>query len=118
MLKPRTSGWIPVIAFLLYFVMTGVGAAAQTAETPAEQIVRHQAKQLPTEEIETYWDNLLQEYGGFFPDRSPPSFIDMIVPGGEGYGMGDILAGLTRFLFHELLYNGRLLVMIVVLTVF
>lgn len=116
MLKQRLARWSLAAAVVLYLL--GISVAAKAAGSPADVIIEHQAKQLPTEEVEQYWDNLLKEYGGYFPDRSPPSLMEMIIPGGKGYGIGDVLSGLAKFLFHEVLYNGKLLVMIVVLTVF
>jgi len=88
------------------------------AETPVETIVREQAKRLPTEQVEQYWQQLLDEYGGYFPDNKPPSFMEMIVPGGEGFKLGDALRALGAYLLHEVLVNGKLLASIVVLTVF
>src|SRR5690606_20786494 len=47
-----------------------------------------------------------------------PTLMEMIVPGGEGFKLSEVLGGLLRFMFHEILYNGKLLVTIVVITVF
>lgn len=71
-----------------------------------------------TEAVETYWNRLMKEYGGFFPDQKVPSFMEMIMPGGEGLKLTTVLAGLLRYVLHEVLYNGKLLVTIVILTVF
>lgn len=68
--------------------------------------------------VENYWERLTKEYGGFFPDGEVPGFMEMIMPGGEGLKLGTVLSGLLRYVLHEVLYNGKLLVTIVILTVF
>lgn len=83
-----------------------------------ESIANDQLRGMNTEAVETYWNRLMKEYGGFFPDQKVPSFMEMIMPGGEGLKLTTVLAGLLRYVLHEVLYNGKLLVTIVILTVF
>jgi stage III sporulation protein AE len=83
-----------------------------------ESIASDQLRGMNTEAVETYWNRLMKEYGGFFPDQKVPSFMEMIMPGGEGLKLTTVLAGLLRYVLHEVLYNGKLLVTIVILTVF
>ncbi|WP_314585261.1 stage III sporulation protein AE [Paenibacillus terrigena] len=88
------------------------------AAAPMDGLVQSQAKDLPTGEIEQYWDKLMNQYGGFFPDQQSPSFMDMLLPEGKGFSLKYAFQGLLKFLLHEVIYNGKLLVTIVVLTVF
>lgn len=74
--------------------------------------------EVPIDQIESYWESLMDEYGGFFPDKSPPKFRDLLRPEEDEALFVTFLTGLIRFFFHELLYNGKLLVTIVILTVF
>lgn len=107
--------WYAVALFIfLYFWHT----VAAVAAGPVDMIVEKQAEQLPTEQVEQYWDQLLQEYGGYFPDNKSPSLMDMILPGGDKFSFKDVLSGLLRFMFYEVLYNGKLLVSIVIITIF
>lgn len=85
--------------------------------TPVEQIIKEQAERLNTDQVEQYWNQLMKQYGGYFPDSRTPSFMEMLT-GSKGFGIGSIFTGILRYLFHELLYNGKLLVSIVVLTIF
>ena len=87
------------------------------ADAPANQLIQQQASNLPTDEVENYWDKLMKDYGGFFPDQKTPSFMDMLLPGGEGLGIKNVMSGLTSFFWHEVLYNGKLLVTIVMLSI-
>ncbi|GGF88303.1 stage III sporulation protein AE [Paenibacillus aceti] len=88
------------------------------AEGPDSRWIERQTEQLPTDEVETYWHNLMKEYGGFFPDRDVPSFMDMLVQEGQGFSMKTGFLGLMRYMWHEVLYNGHILVTIVLLSIF
>ncbi|WP_152394064.1 stage III sporulation protein AE [Paenibacillus guangzhouensis] len=88
------------------------------AAAPMDGLVQSQAQDLPTGEIEQYWDKLMKQYGGFFPDQQSPSFMDMLLPEGKGFSLKYAFQGLLKFLLHEVIYNGKLLVTIVILTVF
>lgn len=111
----RTRKWI---AGWLLVMMCSLGVANITWAGPAEQFIEQQAEDLQTDEIEGYWNDLLKQYGGYFPGGQPPSFMEMLLPGGEGLSLKTVAAGLLKYLFHEVLFNGKLLVTIVVITVF
>ncbi|MBB3109173.1 stage III sporulation protein AE [Paenibacillus phyllosphaerae] len=102
------------------FVFAGEEGAPQTEAQPANPnaIADEQLSGIDTEAVESYWNKLMDEYGGLFPDREVPSFMEMILPGGEGLKLTTILRGLMEYVLHEILYNGKLLVTIVMLTVF
>lgn len=90
-------------------------AARVYADIP-QQVPEVQMDLLDTDQVERYWEQLLHEYGGYIPGKHPPSLMEMIR--GEGFTIGQILGALLRLLFHEVLYNGSLLVSIIILTVF
>ncbi|WP_225442766.1 stage III sporulation protein AE [Paenibacillus lycopersici] len=93
-------------------------AADRDADAVNQRLSDEQLQGIDTEAVESYWNTLMKDYGGFFPDRKVPSFIQMIMPGGEGLKLSTVLSGLLRYALHEVLYNGKLLVTIVILTVF
>ncbi|ACT00954.1 stage III sporulation protein AE [Paenibacillus sp. JDR-2] len=95
------------------------GAAQQQSDTTmTDQLTESQLKGLDTGTVENYWNQLKVEYGGYFPDEKMPSFFEMLKPGGEGLKLSTVFKGLLGYFFHEVLYNGKLLVTIVMLTVF
>ncbi|WP_282935747.1 stage III sporulation protein AE [Paenibacillus sp. RC67] len=106
---------ISLVSDPLAFGITEDTSIAQA--TPVEQIIKEQAARLNTDQVEQYWNQLMKTYGGYFPDRKTPSFMEMLT-GAKGFGIGSIFSGILRYLFHELLYNGKLLASIVVLTIF
>jgi stage III sporulation protein AE len=82
-----------------------------------EDWVRAQSDIVRTDEVEHYWDTLMRQYGGWFPGGNP-TFQDALLPGGDGFSLTNIFSGLLSFLLHEIVVNGKLLAMIVILTVF
>ncbi|MBH5318070.1 stage III sporulation protein AE [Paenibacillus sp. GSMTC-2017] len=110
------------VAVFCFSFMTSIskaeGEPSGVTTTPtAEELTKEQLGVLETEPVENYWNKLRDEYGGYFPDQGVPSFSQMIMPGG-GMKLADVFQGLLRYLWHEVLYNGKLLVTIIMLTVF
>ncbi|GGH25184.1 stage III sporulation protein AE [Paenibacillus segetis] len=88
------------------------------AEGTDDGWVQRQAEELPTDQVESYWQQLMKNYGGFFPDQNMPSFMDMLIQKDSGFNLKSALSGLMRYMWHEVLYNGHILVTIVLLSVF
>ncbi|MEX2414930.1 MAG: stage III sporulation protein AE [Paenibacillaceae bacterium] len=88
------------------------------AAAPMDSIIGEQSGKLPTEEIENYWKQLSNEYGGYFPENRTPTFKELIAPGGEGFSLSHVLQAFLRFFFFEVVHNGKLLASIIILTVF
>ncbi|MFC5701060.1 stage III sporulation protein AE [Cohnella faecalis] len=127
----RAGGWrkwlavLPLAALLL----TAIGwvrgeAAAAAPDAPAASsdlsgdLAKEQSKDVDVGEIESYWNDLKNRYGGYFPEGKLPELKELMFPEGKSFGFGQALGGLFRFLLHEVLYSGKLLVTIVLLTVF
>ncbi len=110
-------GWI---LLLLGGMIVPLDSAAATtiADSPPEQLIHDQSEQLSTNEIEQYWKKLSADYGGYFPENRMPGFRELLAPGGEGISFSSLLRGFLQFFFFEIMHNGKLLVSIVVLTVF
>ncbi|MFC5532569.1 stage III sporulation protein AE [Cohnella yongneupensis] len=123
---------IAIIGILLYLLIStfGVvqaavpdqaGQAQDGPETGAEvsgELAKAQSEDVDTAQIQKYWNDLKNEYGGYFPDGKLPELRELMFPSGGGWNTGQALAGLARFFLHEVLYSGKLLVTIVLLTVF
>jgi stage III sporulation protein AE len=104
------------LPFLLLSFLYGLFGSAAAA-SPVDQIVKEQAEHLPTDQIEQFWNKLVQEYGGYFPDSRTPSFMELLT-GTEQFSIASALQGVLKYFFHEIVYNGKLLAAIVVLTIF
>ncbi|WP_260503937.1 stage III sporulation protein AE [Paenibacillus illinoisensis] len=109
--------WRLTIVLVLCFLFAIVGQVAAGSSSPTDEWMQQQADQLPKDQVEKYWDQLMQQYGGFFPDGKTPSFMDMLIPGNEGLSLKSVFVAIGTFMLHEILYNGKLLVTIVMLSV-
>ncbi len=110
--------WIRFLMILYIFFYVGSIGLSAKASAPQDEFFTHQAEQLQIDQVDQYWNHLMDEYGGFFPDNKTPSFMELILPGGEGLSLKQISLGFLKFFLFELLHNGKLLVSIVILTVF
>jgi stage III sporulation protein AE len=107
-------GIVPAVIGLVTLVFPGFASAA----SPDKQLVERQLEDLNLDQIEQFWHELMTRYGGFFPQGSTPSLMEIILPGGEGFSIGAVMQGILKFMFFEIAFNGKLLVSIVILTVF
>ncbi len=100
------------------FILTLLHSAAPAfAQEPADAVIKEQARHVHTDGVEKYWNDLMQKYGGYFPDSKPPSYMDLLT-GTGGFSLKTVLKGLARYFLHELIYNGKLLASIVILSIF
>ncbi|WP_372629702.1 stage III sporulation protein AE [Cohnella sp.] len=84
----------------------------------SEDLARRQSEELELGRIQQYWNGLKSEYGGYFPEGKLPELRQLMFPQGESWNIGQVLSGLAKFFLHEVLYSGKLLMTIVLLTVF
>lgn len=127
---PRAFLWLPLLALFLSlaasaFAAGHAGAAPATSEpVPSDpgsfvaELAEKQSRQAEMREIENYWNDLKRQYGGYFPEGKLPELRQLMFPDGETWSIGQAFSGLLRFFLHEVLYSGKLLVTIVLLTVF
>ncbi|WP_409289206.1 stage III sporulation protein AE [Peribacillus sp. SCS-37] len=91
--------------------------AEEDGKPPAtEQMMNSQLEKLGVDSLREYWEKVSTEYGGFLPESQKGSFMDFI-RGEKKFSISEWAKGLGKFVFHELLVNGRLLGTLVILTV-
>jgi stage III sporulation protein AE len=130
--RTRTSaiGKLLMLVLLAFPLFLFAGSAAASPESGGAQsggagppavsgdaIVREQSQRVDTEQVEAYWNRLMNQYGGYFPEVRMPNFTDLLT-GGQGFHVENLFKGLLRYLFHEIVVSSKLLGGIVVLTVF
>jgi stage III sporulation protein AE len=109
--------WKP-LGILLACLFFGWISVASAEGSPADQIVEYQVQQLPTEPVEQFWDKLVKEYGGYFPENRVPSFMELLTNKNGGFQLSAMAKGMLRYFLYEIIHNGKLLASIVILTVF
>ena len=113
------------LVFLLLFfelfwppvVQAADGGAEGEGGNRLEGLIEEQLEELGTNEVENFWQRLKEEYGGFLPESQPQDLKDFLTVEGSLFSL-NLLKGFLKYLFHELILNGKLLGMIVLLTVF
>jgi stage III sporulation protein AE len=115
----QMAAWLRGLLACLFFLFgwsSVLGNAHAVENSLEEKVIRTQLDHLQTDEVKSYWEELSREYSQFLPDRQPPDIFDLILQG-KGIRWGEIFQGMIRYLFNEVLYNGKLLGTIIVLTV-
>ncbi|WP_246944586.1 stage III sporulation protein AE [Bacillus pinisoli] len=110
------SRFIAVIVLLLISICSPLSVQASTPSIQ-DRVIDDQLDRLGIEEIRKFWDDVVQDYGGYLPESQKGSFMDF-VKGEKKFSIEQWLEGIARFLFHELIANGKLLGTLIMLTIF
>lgn len=106
-----------LLGVLIFLAVALSPEIVQASSSIQEKVIDEQLDQLGIEEIRKFWDDIVQEYGGYLPESQKGSFIDF-VKGDKKFSTEEWLKGILRFLFHELIANGKLLGTLIMLTIF
>lgn len=107
-----------LVVLVLFFVQADVVTAAENdEETITDELVQSQMERIGIEDITKFWDDIVTEYGGFLPESQKGSFMDFVT-GDKQFSFSEWFKGLGKFVFHELLVNGKLLGSLILLTIF
>lgn len=109
----RSFGIKLSFAFFLFFSLPIIVQAS-----PLEQnVVDEQLGKLGIEGVKKYWDDLVAKYGGYLPESQKGNFMEF-VKGEKEFSIKEWVIGLLKYLFHELVANGKLLGTLIMLTIF
>ncbi|WJE51654.1 stage III sporulation protein AE [Bacillus cereus] len=109
----RRFGTKLLFACFLFFSLPIVVQAS-----PVEQnVVDQQLDKLGIEDVKQFWDGLVTKYGGYLPESQKGSFMEF-VKGEKEFSIKEWMMGLLKYLFHELVANGKLLGTLIMLTIF
>ncbi|KEK26120.1 stage III sporulation protein AE [Bacillus gaemokensis] len=109
----RRLGAKLLFACFLFFSLPIVVQAS-----PVEKnVVDQQLDKLGIEDVKQYWDGIVTKYGGYLPESQKGSFMEF-VKGEKEFSIKEWMIGLLKYLFHELVANGKLLGTLIMLTIF
>lgn len=108
----RKIFWLTLI---LTIVIIGLNLNKVEAN-PTEVIIKKQLDGIDTQKIENFWDQLMSEYGGFFPENNK-SLFELILPN-QDFKIQSFFTGILKYFLYEILYNAKLIGTIILLTVF
>ncbi|WP_339146746.1 MULTISPECIES: stage III sporulation protein AE [unclassified Sutcliffiella] len=107
---------LAIIAALLILLFIPFEIVQASPSSPSE-LVTEQMEGVDVEEIKVYWEEIMQEYGGFLPETQKGTFMEF-VKGDKSFSLKEWSKGFVKYLFHELLANGKLLGSLILLTIF
>lgn len=90
---------------------------AETEEIKEEQIDEVLLESLSLDEIAKYWNDLSREYGQFLPDITEKD-VKELVKEHNTISIKSTLIGLLKFLLYEIIVNGKLLGILIIMTIF
>ncbi|WP_074011055.1 stage III sporulation protein AE [Numidum massiliense] len=80
--------------------------------------VKKQLEALDTGPIESFWQQIYDNYDEFLPENSGPSLVDLVLRPGEGFSFKEALTGFIKYFFYEIAHSGKLLTSIAMLALF
>lgn len=106
-----------IILFTILFFMAGSPVAAESTSEENETISHMLVEEIELEGIQQYWDMLTNEYGGYLPELDKMSLTEFLKENGP-FSIKNTMLGLLKYLFYELVLNGKLLGLLLLLTLF
>ncbi|WP_077326907.1 stage III sporulation protein AE [Virgibacillus siamensis] len=104
-----------ITLFTLIMLFSGQQSADASPET--QQPEKKMMDQISLDGIQTYWQKLGNRYDGYLPVLKKTSLYDFIKDNGS-FSVKNTLKGLIEYLFHELIVNGKLLGLLLMLALF
>jgi stage III sporulation protein AE len=102
---------------LLIIIIWSPFSVQASSPSIQDKVIDEQLDRLGIEEIKEFWDDIVEDYGGYLPESQKGSFMDF-VKGEKKFSTEQWLKGMMKFLFHELIANGKLLGTLIMLTIF
>ncbi|HLQ97683.1 MAG TPA: stage III sporulation protein AE, partial [Candidatus Dormibacteraeota bacterium] len=105
---------IAILFIFLLFPLDMYPVAAESTEQHVEDIMD---ENISLNEIESFWDELINEYGGFIPELKKTTLREFL-KNNDQFSLKSTINGLLKYLGYELILNGKLLGSLLLLTLF
>ncbi|WP_071395719.1 stage III sporulation protein AE [Bacillus tuaregi] len=120
-MKQRLSIFLLFYVVASFLLIPSVQASPQEedpiVESGIQDLVDSQLESLDLDELKAFWEDIMDEYGGFLPESQKGSLYDF-VKGEREFSFKEWFSGAMKYAFHEFIANGKLLGTLVMLTVF
>ena len=110
----KITVFICMIICCFTMLPTNIFAETEVEEQPIDDTL---LEAISLDEITSFWNNISQEYGDFLPELTEKNLNDLIKEHGT-ISVKSILKGIIKFLFYELVVNGKLLGTLMIITIF
>ncbi|MBD8070406.1 stage III sporulation protein AE [Bacillus sp. PS06] len=101
---------------IIFFVLLTLPQIVQ-ASPQDDSLVKEQIENLGLDEIKVYWEKVVSDYGGVLPESQKGSLVEFI-SGEKKLSLKEWLLGFVKYIFYELIANGKLLSTLIMLTIF
>lgn len=108
--------FVLLVVIFLNFIQCSTALATEEVINP-QSIVNNQIEKLNIEELSSFWNEVITEYGGFLPESQKGTFKEFL-SGEKNFSMSEWGTALLKYIFHEFIANGRLLSTLIFLTIF
>lgn len=105
------------VAFGFFLLLFSSSPQYVKAIEEQEEVEDALINEISLQGMQDYWNELVQEYGGYLPDLQKTGIYDFI-KNDEKFSIKQVLLGALEFLIHEIILNGKLLGMLFMLTLF
>lgn len=111
----KKESWSRALLILTAVIL--VPAAARAQEVTPDSLLQQQLNSLDMAQVQSFLDEIDREVGEYLPDLSLGAMIRAVREGQLHFSLRDILAGLARYLFRELLADSHLLGQLLILAI-
>ncbi|MBP1969716.1 stage III sporulation protein AE [Virgibacillus natechei] len=106
-----------LIIILITLISPFLASSVASAEQETDEVEDALLDEVSLEGVQEYWNLLINDYGGYLPELEKTSLYDAIKNGGS-FSLKNIVTGFVDYFFHEIIQNGRLLGLLLMLTLF
>lgn len=106
-----------IVASIIFFLFSPLIVQASPIDNAEKSFIDTELEKLGIDEIKHFWDEIVNEYGGFLPESQKGTFIEF-VKGDKQFSIQEWLQGFLKYILYELLANGKLLGTLIMLTIF
>lgn len=108
----------PSMIILFTLMLLLIGQASIKAEPKSDDNVEEKMlEEVSLDKVQNYWNELVDEYGGYLPELQKTGIYEFIKSKGS-FSLKNTIIGFVEYLFHELILNGKLLGLLLMLTLF
>src|SRR5690625_270158 len=94
-----------------------ISAENEDSETDHYDLQDHLIENLDDTQVDHYWQTITRDYGEYLPELQKTSCLNLIRQQ-EKFSVKSIISSMMKYLFHELISNGQLLGLLLLLTIF
>ncbi|SEQ20301.1 stage III sporulation protein AE [Virgibacillus subterraneus] len=106
-----------IIIILLILLVLLIGQQSVSAEPNSNDIQDKMLNDISLDGMQSFWHTLVNDYGGYLPELEKTSISEFIKDNGS-FSIKNTLWGFIEYFLHELIMNGKLLGLLLMLTLF